>query len=52
MTSLERADIFFMTLTGMTTDELARKIVKDYNDELRANKDLSKPICEQNIKNH
>lgn len=35
MTELESADIFFMALTGMTTDELARKIVIDYNNELK-----------------
>ena len=40
MTKSQRADIFFMALTGMTTDELARKIVKDYNEELTNGNDV------------
>jgi hypothetical protein len=39
MTDAKRADIFFTVLTGMTTHELARKIVKDYNEELKREKE-------------
>lgn len=38
MTKAERADIFFLALTGMTTDELARRIVKEHNEEVKIEK--------------